>query len=549
MDWYKFFVPADDAGKDLKVNVHVTSPYPNPIPAGWRSDIDFELLDGALGVRGIIMGGSDNETLYLPNVASGWYYIDITYCTTVYADSADYARYSVTLETGTGFGLGYLSGRVVDGNGQGIPQVFLTLTHNPDDWNTSFPAMTAGPGGNFTLAYLPGSYDLNFAGKAGGRPEACANQAPINVVAEYYNDKKSLSQADHLSLVAGQTQNLGDVTLETGAIVSGRVTDSGGNPLANLFVGSYDAQGLTAGNLARTNANGEYSLNGVPISGAKIRFWDNPVWHAYEYYNDKPNFGSGDLLATQAGVAIPDIDAQLTAGGSIAGTVSNGQGTGLAIQVKLYSVLDAAFTRTSLIADAQGGYTFAHVKPGDYKVFFNGAGTAYASEWYADATTFATATIITVTEGNPTTGINGVLAAPEINLKQGATDIAAGGTYAFGSKVVGTDTDTVFTIENTGTDALNLTGLPLLIGGTNADQFAVTVAAGFAGGAGGEHQLHRPLPSDFGRGQSGPDLHREQRRRRESLCAQPDRNRRGPGGDSHRHFAQRGGELDGWIGP
>ncbi len=50
--------------------------------------------------------------------------------------------------------------------------------------------------------------------------------------------------------------------------------------------------------------------------------------------------------------------------------------------------------------------------------------------------------------------------APEINLKQGTTDIPTGGTYGFGSKVVGTDTDTVFTIENTGTAALTLTGLP-----------------------------------------------------------------------------------------
>ena len=96
------------------------------------------------------------------------------------------------------------------------------------------------------------------------------------MVAEFYNDKKSQSLADHVSLVAGQTQNLGDAALDIGAIVSGHVTDAGGNPLANIWVGSYDAQGYSAGNTALTNGTGDYSLNGVPIGGAKIRFGRTP---------------------------------------------------------------------------------------------------------------------------------------------------------------------------------------------------------------------------------------------------------------------------------
>jgi len=62
--------------------------------------------------------------------------------------------------------------------------------------------------------------------------------------------------------------------------------------------------------------------------------------------------------------------------------------------------------------------------------------------------------------------------APEINLKQGATNIADGGAYNFGSKDPGTDTDIVFTIENLGTADLTLT-TPLTISGTNADQFSL----------------------------------------------------------------------------
>ena len=244
-------------------------------------------------------------------------------------------------------------------------------------------------------------------------------------------------------------------------------------------VGSNDSQGYSAGNSALTNAAGDYSLNGVPIGGAKIRFSRSMYaveYYAAEYYNDKPSFGSGDLLATESGVTIPDINAQLTTGGSISGNVTNGQGTGLQVNVRLYSVLDDTFVRAGLASSAgSGDFIFYNVMPGDYKIFFNAAGTAYASEWYIDAASFAQATVIPVTEGNATTGINALLAMPEINLKQGAADIATGGTYGFGSSIVGTDTDRVFTVENLGTDALTLSGLPLTISGTNANQFAITV--------------------------------------------------------------------------
>ena len=149
------------------------------------------------------------------------------------------------------------------------------------------------------------------------------------MVAEYYNDKKAASLADHVTVSAGGTANLSNIVLDTGAIVTGRVTDGAGNPLGNIWVASYDGQGYSASNLALTNGNGDYSLNGVPIGGAKILFYKTGSV-APEYYNDKPSFGSGDLLATQVGVTIPNVNAQMTWGGTVSGTVQNGSGSGVA---------------------------------------------------------------------------------------------------------------------------------------------------------------------------------------------------------------------------
>ena len=63
---------------------------------------------------------------------------------------------------------------------------------------------------------------------------------------------------------------------------------------------------------------------------------------------------------------------------------------------------------------------------------------------------------------------------PEINLKQNTTDIPDGGSYDFGNHAAGTHTDVVFTIENTGTADLTLSGSPIItITGADSCQFSV----------------------------------------------------------------------------
>jgi len=71
--------------------------------------------------------------------------------------------------------------------------------------------------------------------------------------------------------------------------------------------------------------------------------------------------------------------------------------------------------------------------------------------------------------------LNATGGGPEINLKQGSTNIADPGSYNFGSQPTGSDTDVVFTIESLGTEDLTLSGAPdiITITGTHADQFSV----------------------------------------------------------------------------
>ncbi len=71
------------------------------------------------------------------------------------------------------------------------------------------------------------------------------------------------------------------------------------------------------------------------------------------------------------------------------------------------------------------------------------------------------------------TGVGG---APDIAVDQGSA-IGNGGSKDFGTHVIGTNADLVFTITNNGTADLNLTGTPpdyVVVGGTHPGDFSVT---------------------------------------------------------------------------
>jgi Leucine-rich repeat (LRR) protein len=402
VDWYKFYIPSSESGKDLKVNVRVTSPYPVPPPSGWTSDIDFELLDGSLRTLELTLSGSDNETLYLHAPASGWYYVHVGSCTTSYADSTSFARYSVDVETSPALGLGYVTGRVVAG-GVGIEKVWVRLWASPAfNWNTSFPTTLSDASGNFAFAYPLGSYALLFAGESGAAP---VYQLDANVVQEYYSGKRKLADADLLDLTtAGQTIGLGNIALTVGAIVTGRVTAENGAFLRNAVVTSYDSD-WNSNSYVYTNQDGTYTLKGVPVGGARLRI--RKTGWAPEYFQDKFSFGQADVLATLSGATYPGTDAKLSGGGAISGTVKDLGGNPVGgILVKLYSAADAIYSVLMTNTDgATGQFSFPNVMPGIYKVYVS-AGAA--SIWYTTGASFADATSVAVVE-MATTPVNVII--------------------------------------------------------------------------------------------------------------------------------------------
>jgi uncharacterized repeat protein (TIGR01451 family) len=409
-DWYKFCVAADDGGKDLKVNIKITSAYPSSPPSTWRSDLDFALFDSSVTLKAMALSGNDNETVYLHNIAaSSCYYINVPYATVDYAEGFGWGRYQITIETGTSFGVGFVTGRIMSSAATPapIPGVQIAVYDVPWVQTNSYVTGVSGSDGYFSIPAPPGIRDLYFTGNLAATNFGLPG---VNVVDEYYSDQDLLANANHITVVNGATNDVGTVTMDVGAIISGHVTDGSGTPLYYAFVYAFKPSDVLKANTF-TDTSGNYTLMGVPIGGAKIRFARNS--YAAEFYDDQPTFGTGTTLNLSAGATMTNVNAVMTPGGTISGTVTDVNGTGLGVTLHLYSVLDSTYRRAQVTSTAgTGAYSFTYVKPGSYKIYVKPTGTGFAPEWYNDATSFAAATTVTVAEGGTTSGNNIVLGTP-----------------------------------------------------------------------------------------------------------------------------------------
>jgi hypothetical protein len=228
-------------------------------------------------------------------------------------------------------------------------------------------------------------------------------------VEEYYADQDLLANATHVDVYANTSTLLGAITMDIGATISGTVTNGSASPIYYAFVYAYNSANILKA-YTSTDMSGNYTLTGVPVGGARIQFVASG--YAREWYNDQPTFGTASNLVYTPGGSQAGINAVLTSGGTISGTVTDATGAGQSVPVYLYSVLDETYSYRRVTSTAgTGAYAFGNTKAGDYKIYVNPTGTNFAPEWFNDATSFATATPVTALEGQTVSGKNLVLGA------------------------------------------------------------------------------------------------------------------------------------------
>jgi hypothetical protein len=158
-----------------------------------------------------------------------------------------------------------LTGKAVNAvTGEPLKKTHITLQGTTsDNAGTGTSAMT-GPDGTFLLKDIePGTYRLN-ANRTGFAPTS-------------YGARKLASGGTDLKLTAGQVMQDIVLRLQPQAVVAGRITDTDGEPVANVSVSlvrSFYRNGqriMSNTNSAMTNDLGEYRIFGVPAGKYKLR--------------------------------------------------------------------------------------------------------------------------------------------------------------------------------------------------------------------------------------------------------------------------------------
>jgi hypothetical protein len=255
------------------------------------------------------------------------------------------------------------------------------------------PALCAGPA--LAAAHPPASWVAATASPQALRltPFGAGRRARSVAIerASAAASGRSSTTAPHASQLTGG---------ETGEI-SGTVTDATTtNPVAGIKVCAYTPEEpgveepLESTFFERcetTKAGGEYLLKELPVGSYEVEFFVPPestLNYVTQYYegSESPELESVKLVAVKAAEASTGVNAALTPGGGIAGTV-----VALSTQAPLAQIVVCAFETGGFSSrcsttNANGEYELATLASGSYEVIFVSSGEYQLAELTAIVT-------------------------------------------------------------------------------------------------------------------------------------------------------------------
>jgi protocatechuate 3,4-dioxygenase beta subunit len=316
-------------------------------------------------------------------------------------------------------GTASLSGTVTGSDTAGVGVAGIEVQLSSED-GTYFDTTTTGDDGRYSFSGIPANtYTLTFQPENG-----------VNYLIQWWQNAAGSEQPTQFTIADGDVLIGYDAVLKAGATISGTVdgVDALGDGLANVDVSAQSKDGSGYGDV-QTDANGNYSIVGLPAGQYQVRFTPNDNVHTLQWWNNEPSFADSDAFNLPAAGSVTGIDAHLLVGATISGTVdaAGSPDAPLAGAIVIATGRNSE-TYASATTDADGNYTLSALPPDSYTVLFQSPdGGTYAPQYWQNANSSAQATPVVVTD-QAVAGINGDLVA-------GAS--VSGTIYAPGSPTVG----------------------------------------------------------------------------------------------------------------
>lgn len=316
-------------------------------------------------------------------------------------------------------GTASLSGTVTGSDTAGVGVAGIEVQLSSED-GTYFDTTTTGDDGRYSFSGIPANtYTLTFQPENG-----------VNYLIQWWQNAAGSEQPTQFTIADGDVLIGYDAVLKAGATISGTVdgVDALGDGLANVDVSAQSKDGSGYGDV-QTDANGNYSIVGLPAGQYQVRFTPNDNVHTLQWWNNEPSFADFDAFNLPAAGSVTGIDAHLLVGATISGTVdaAGSPDAPLAGAIVIATGRNSE-TYASATTDADGNYTLSALPPDSYTVLFQSPdGGTYAPQYWQNANSSAQATPVVVTD-QAVAGINGDLVA-------GAS--VSGTIYAPGSPTVG----------------------------------------------------------------------------------------------------------------